>query len=158
MDASFLSFATIQSLKDITNLYPLGDPGSTKTKTPLSLTRDHKASISISLYLAVGTSYNTNPTTTISNFPFSPPIPGIIERESTQRILFPHFSFSSPVRYLPSFLMLVLGSTAAILFKLSEKMVCPAQRPEPSPDPKSRSDSGLKVDGILFLTSLRIRL
>ena len=158
MEASFLSFYMIQSLKDITKRQPLGEPGSTRIKTPLSLTLFQRASISISLYLAVATSQRTNPTITISNFPLSPPMPGIIESESTQRIPFPHFSFSSSVRYFPSFLMFVLGSTAAILFNESEYIVYPAHSPDPSPDPKSSIDSGLNYAGILYLTSFNILL
>lgn len=47
MEASDLSLATIQSLKELTNLKPLGEPGSTKINTPFSLSLYHKASIII---------------------------------------------------------------------------------------------------------------
>lgn len=71
----------------------------------------------------------------MSNFPFSPPLPGIIDNESTHSMFDPEFSYNSSVKNFPSFLILTLGSTAAILCKSFYKISIPAHNPEPNPAP-----------------------
>lgn len=143
---SSLDLSMIMFQKSFKNQNPFGEPDSTKTKYPSGFVLSSKVLRIDSLAEGVGISVSTLPIITKSNCPQVPPSPGIILRASTQRIS----GSTSFVINLPSFHIIVFGSTAATCF-IPLKISREAQAKLPNPAPKSSTFKGVNL---LFQTKI----
>lgn len=134
--------------KSFRNQNPLGEPDSTITKYPSGFVLSSRVLRIDSLADGVGISVSTLPIITKSNCPQVPPSPGIMLSASTQRIS----GSTSFVMNLPSFLIIVFGSTAATCL-MPLKISREAQAKLPKPAPKSSTFNGVNL---LFQTTISL--